>query len=66
MTTYAVTCPGDGATLMTTQHLSCLPSPESLASMYAAGLLLLENGRKTTATRRKELMALRAKALKGE
>lgn len=55
-----------GRVLWHTTHLSCLPSPESLASMYAAGLLLLENGRKTTAARRKELMALRAKALKGE
>ena len=66
MNTYAVVRPSEGRTLMTTEHLSCLPDAGALASMYDAGLLLLENGRKTTAARRKELMALRAAELKGE
>lgn len=64
--TYAVTRPSEGRTLMTTQHLSCLPDKDALASLYDSGHLLLENGRKTTVARRKELMALRATELKGE
>lgn len=64
--TYAITRPAEGRTLMYTDHASCLPDPDELASLYATGHLLLENGRKTTATRRKELMALRATELKGE
>lgn len=66
MTTYAITRPMDGATLMTTQHLSCLPDADALASLYASGHVLLEDGRKTTAARRKELLALRAKEQKGD
>lgn len=55
-----------GRTLWHTDHVSCLPDPEALASMYDAGLALYESSRKTTAARRKELMALRANELKGE
>ena len=64
--TYAITRPSEGRTLMCTDHASCLPAPGELASLYATGHLLLENGRKTTAARRKELMALRTTELKGE
>ena len=66
MTTYTITRPSEGRTLMTTQHLSCLPDADDLASLYASGHLLLEDGRKTTVARRKELMALRATERKGE
>lgn len=66
MPTYEIRRLQDGTACMTTTHLSCLPDGEELASLYAAGYVLLENGRKTTAARRKELLALRAKELKGE
>lgn len=64
--TYTVTRPAEGRTLMHTTHLSCLPDADALASLYASGHVLLEDGRRTTAARRKELLALRAKALKGD
>ena len=64
MSTYSVR-DDRGIVLRTTDHLSCLPDRDKLASIYDAGLILYEDGRKTTQARRRELLALSAQE-KGE
>jgi len=64
VSTYVVKRLSDGLVCLTVTHISCIPDARDLASLYGAGYVLLENGRKTSATRRKELLALRANARK--
>lgn len=61
MPTYTIERPAEGRVLMTTQYPQCLPDARTLATLYASGHVLLEDGRKTTAARRRELCALREK-----
>lgn len=61
MAAYTIERPSEGRVLMTTQYPRCLPDARTLAALYASGHILLEDGRKTTANRRRELMLLREK-----
>lgn len=61
MHTYTIERPSEGRVLMQTAYPSCLPDARTLAALYASGHVLLEDGKKTTATRRRELMLLREK-----
>lgn len=61
MPTFTIVRPADNTTLLTTTHLPCLPDARELAVHYSLGHVLLEDGRKTTAARRRELCALREK-----
>ena len=59
MPTFTIERPSEGRVLMQTSYPSALPDARTLAALYASGHILLEDGKKTTANRRKELMLLR-------
>ena len=56
MPTYIILRTQDNQPCVSTTYPQCLPDRETMARMYAAGYVLLEDGRKTTAARRKELL----------
>lgn len=45
----------DNQPCMSTSFPECLPDRDTLAALYAAGYVLLEDGKKTTAAHRREL-----------
>lgn len=55
MPTWTILRTSDNRPCVTTTYPECLPDRDTLARMYAAGYVLLEDGRKTTAARRREL-----------
>lgn len=56
MPTWTILRTQDNQPCVSTQYPSCLPGRGTMARMYAAGYVLLEDGKRTTATRRRELL----------